>query len=93
MNLKSWIDGERGRAAALAAFLAEHEDGGKKISPAMVYQWCSDNKKIRRGIPVRWCPLIEVFTKGEVMRWDSCPDKWHLMWPELKRRKDAPKIG
>lgn len=34
---------------------------------------------------------IERETNGAVMRWDLRPDDWHLIWPELKKRKDAPK--
>lgn len=35
---------------------------------------------------------LERESKGAVMRWDLRPDDWHLIWPELRKRKDAPAI-
>lgn len=35
---------------------------------------------------------IERYSGRAVMRWELCPDDWHEVWPELKRRKDAPAI-
>ncbi len=35
---------------------------------------------------------VERATKGEVMRWDLRPDDWHQIWPELRKRKDAPPV-
>lgn len=92
MQLKTWIKEERGRAAALAAYLAQSDTDGKKMSPNVVYQWCSEDTKVRRPIPVKWCRLIETFTKNEVMRWDCRPDDWHQLWPELSRRENSPPV-
>lgn len=39
------------------------------------------------------CVLIEQTTFGQVMRWDMRPTDWHLIWPELKGRRDAPPIS
>ena len=36
-------------------------------------------------------PEIERLSHGKYMRWDICPDVWHLRWPELLQRPDAPK--
>jgi len=36
--------------------------------------------------------LLEVHTGGAVMRWDMCPDEWHVIWPELIGRDGAPSI-
>lgn len=48
---------------------------------------------IKRGnVPDKLCGRLEEATKGAVMRWDLRPDDWHEIWPELKRRKDAPAI-
>lgn len=33
---------------------------------------------------------LERESKGAVMRWDLRPDDWHLIWPELVKRKNAP---
>lgn len=33
---------------------------------------------------------LERESKSAVMRWDLRPDDWHLIWPELVKRKDAP---
>lgn len=46
---------------------------------------------LERGVPTDMCAAIEGSTKGAVMRWDLRPDDWHLIWPELAKRKDAPK--
>lgn len=43
-----------------------------------------------RGVPVERCIDIERATGGRVMRWDLCPE-WRRRWPELARRKAAPK--
>lgn len=43
-----------------------------------------------RGVPVERCIEIERATGGRVMRWDLCPE-WRRWWPELARRKAAPK--
>ena len=37
------------------------------------------------------CVQIERAANGSVMRWDLRPDDWHLIWPELLQRPDAPK--
>lgn len=48
---------------------------------------------IERGnVPDKLCARVEEATKYAVMRWDMRPDDWHLIWPELKRRKDAPPV-
>jgi DNA-binding transcriptional regulator YdaS (Cro superfamily) len=46
----------------------------------------------RGGVPLDHCAAVESATKGAVMRWDLRPDDWHLIWPELRKRKDAPAI-
>lgn len=35
---------------------------------------------------------IEVATEGAVRRWDTRPDDWHRIWPELISEPDAPAI-
>lgn len=47
---------------------------------------------IERGVPIDQCSAVEVATDGAVMRWDLRSDDWHLIWPELRKRKDAPPI-
>lgn len=37
------------------------------------------------------CVQIEELTGGLVMRWDLRPFDWRKIWPELRKRKDAPK--
>lgn len=46
-----------------------------------------------RAFSPQHCVTIERDTKGAVMRWDMRPDDWHLIWPELRRRKDAPAVS
>jgi DNA-binding transcriptional regulator YdaS (Cro superfamily) len=55
------------------------------VPPAFVYQWI--NKK--RPVPVGRCMAIEKATSGKVTRSELRPDDWHLIWPELKRKKAA----
>lgn len=48
---------------------------------------------VRRGvIPPARCALVERATSGRVMRWDLRPADWHLIWPELIDRPDAPPL-
>lgn len=35
---------------------------------------------------------VRIEQRTGVMRWDLRPDDWHLIWPELKKRKDSPKV-
>lgn len=44
-----------------------------------------------RGVPVEYAAAVEALSAGAVMRWDMFPDTWHEIWPELRKRKDAPK--
>lgn len=46
----------------------------------------------RTGIPVIRAPAIELATGGKVMRWHLRPNDWHLIWPELVGRADAPAV-
>lgn len=57
-----------------------------KVSPSNVNQWVTN----RRPIPIDKCYAIEKATDYQVMRWDLYPDKWHLIWPELRMHKRAP---
>ena len=55
---------------------------------AQVRQW-QHGYNDRRPSPAYSRKLEEV-TGGKVMRWDTRPDDWHLIWPELRKRKAAP---
>ena len=79
MDLRTYVDAERGRAAALAAALG--------VSPVMVSHWASQ----MRGVAMDRCTAIEQATGGAVRRWDLRPDDWHLIWPELIGAKGAPR--
>lgn len=57
-------------------------------SPSQVYHW----KVGLKPVPLELCTVFEAASNGLVMRWDLRPDDWHLIWPELKKRKDAPKV-
>ena len=79
MNLRTYVDAERGRAADLAKALG--------LNPVMVSQWAAGIKEVAL---VR-CAEIERATGGAVRRWDLRPDDWHLIWPELIGAKGAPR--
>jgi DNA-binding transcriptional regulator YdaS (Cro superfamily) len=83
MNLKSFIQADRGRASRLAEKLG--------ISRSYLSQLASGTSAIS---PER-CVDIERETDGEVTRQDLRPDDWPRIWPELRgagpaarRRKD-----
>lgn len=68
MDLKTYVAGERGRAASLASALG--------ISPVMVSQWVSGLKKV----PAERCPAIERATGGAVLCEELRPDvEWQVL--------------
>lgn len=80
MNLKTYIQAERGNATALAQALG--------IPASFLSQMASGDRAIAPERAAR----IEVLTEGKVRRWDLCPDKWHLIWPELVSVEGAPPV-
>ena len=82
MTLDDFISSGAMTAAQLASALG--------CSEAQVRQWrkCFDRRKPSPA----YAALIEGATGGAVMRWDSRPNDWHVIWPSLKRRKGAPPI-
>lgn len=62
MELKSFLDSERGRASALALLL--------KISATTVSEWAGGKKRI----PAERCPDIERATDGQVTCEELRPD-------------------
>lgn len=82
MNLDEYLS--RDGAQSVVAFAAEIG-----VSPDQVRQWRYAHADRKPG-PVH-AVAIEQITNGAVMRWDLRPDDWHLIWPELKKRKDSPK--
>lgn len=58
------------------------------VHPPDLSRWAGG----KRPTPEKAAVAIESATKGAVMRWDLRPDDWHLIWPELRKRKDAPAI-
>ena len=77
MNLKTWVDGERGRSVRLARALG--------VTPPVVSDWCNGKK----AVPLARCGAIERITGGAVTRQDLCPDQWHHHWPELVSQQAA----
>lgn len=73
----------------------EHAGGQAALAIAIgvkqqhVWNWLNRSGK---PAPSEHCAAIEGATGGAVMRWALRPDDWHLIWPELKERKDAPKL-
>lgn len=59
-------------------------------SEAQVRQWQHGYEDRQPG--AEYASQIEEATDGAVMRWDLRPDDWHRIWPELRKRKDAPKV-
>ena len=80
MQLKAYIQRDRGNASALAKELG--------LSLARLSQMASGY----RPVPHALCPRIESFTKGAVRRWDLRTD-WAEVWPELIGTKGSPKVS
>lgn len=55
------------------------------LAPNVVCNWRT------RGVPIEFAAKVEKLSNGSVMRWDMFPDTWQEIWPELRKRKDAPK--
>lgn len=71
MNLKTYIDSERGRAGALAARLG--------VSPSYLSQLASGKSPISPKMAVKiWRESDFVVTRQEMF-----PDTWVEIWPDL----------
>ena len=46
-----------------------------------------------KRIAAATCVAIESESGKRVMRWHLRRDDWHLIWPELKGRRNAPAIA
>lgn len=78
MNLKTYIQSERGNAAALSAALG--------IPASFLSQLASGE----RNVTAERAAAIERATEGAVRRWDLRPTDWWLIWPELVGTPGAP---
>jgi len=68
MNLRTYIDQQRGRAAALGRAL--------EVAPVLISQWANNT----RPIPAERCPEIERATGGAVICEDLRPDvDWQII--------------
>lgn len=43
-------------------------------------------------VPPEHCVQIERLTEGNVRRWHTRPNDWHLIWPELIGTEGAPAV-
>lgn len=92
MELKAWLDEERGRRARLAGFLTLLNPA-RPVSVAFITALVTGSDKVGyRPCPPRLAMGIERFSEGAVMRWDVCPRDWWEIWPELKDRRGAPQV-
>ena len=80
MNLKPYLESERGRQRLLA----------RKLNLPDAYVWQIANGK--RSASPELCVAIELATDREVRRWDLRPEDWHRIWPELIGAEGAPKV-
>lgn len=76
-TLKTWVNAEYGRQAALARHL--------NVSPPNIVCWLNGTKPI----PMAHGAAIEQFTQGAVTRRDMFPDSWQRIWPELAEKASA----
>ena len=63
MQLIEWLQAERGRAVALAAYL--------KVPASLISKMASGDK----AVPLGHCPYIEVFTSGAVTCEEMLPER------------------
>ncbi|OVZ64195.1 transcriptional regulator [Pigmentiphaga sp. NML080357] len=78
MNLKTYIDKQRGRAASLGRAIG--------VTPVLVSQWANG----RRPIPAERCPAIEKATSGEVTCEELRPDvDWAYLRGANTKAKEA----
>lgn len=80
MKLSDYVDQAHGRQTELAKSLG--------CDPQLVWQW----SRGARPVPIARCTAIEMATSGAVTRRELRPDDWQRIWPELKKRKDSPKV-
>jgi DNA-binding transcriptional regulator YdaS (Cro superfamily) len=71
MQLNAYLEGSRGRAAALARAIG--------VRPTQIGKWVSGE----RPIPEKRCVQIERATAGQVSR-QELRDDWSEIWPELR---------
>lgn len=71
MNLKSWVEAERGRALKLAKDI--------DVPASFISKMVAGSK----AVPLERCVSIERATEGAVSRRDLRPDDWQDIWPEL----------
>jgi DNA-binding transcriptional regulator YdaS (Cro superfamily) len=78
MNLKQYMQAEKGNATKLAAALG--------IPLSFLSQMASGNRTVS---PER-ASAMELASEGQITREELRPDDWQLIWPELvKRRRKA----
>jgi len=72
MELKEYIELERGNAAKLAREIGVHAPD--------VFGWASGS----RPVPHKYGAAIEKATDGKVTRKELYPNDWQVIWPELQ---------
>jgi DNA-binding transcriptional regulator YdaS (Cro superfamily) len=79
-NLKTYLHAERGRI--------------QKVASAMGWAraYLSQIAHGRRPLPVDRAAELEALSDGAVRRWESFPDTWHRIWPELVGTPGAPAL-
>ena len=78
MELKIWLELERGRGTALAKSIG--------VPQSFVSLMASGGKQV----PFEQCVPIEQYTRGEVTRADLRPDDYLKHWPELGQAQTTP---
>lgn len=74
------------KSGAMTAEVLAEKAGVK--NPDQIRQWAFYGRKPGAA----YAMAIESATGKTVRRWDLRPTDWHLIWPELKKSKDAPAI-
>ena len=91
MELKLWLDAERGRQAKLAELLTS-DNPSRPVAAAFVNAMANPSSPGGRPVPPRLAPGIERHTGGTVMRWELRPEDWWEIWPEFRDRRGAPDV-
>ena len=74
MNLRTYIDQQRGQASALGRAIG--------VTPVLISQWANGH----RSVPAERCPAIEKATSGEVTCEELRPD---VDWAYLRGASPA----
>lgn len=61
-----------------------------ETTPAYLDKLACSHKRGQPRMKPRLAALLEMHTDKKVCRWESIPDEWHVIWPELVGMEGVP---